>query len=88
LKFSQINLKVDWLNQYNKDIREKVGPRLASSYKDTYEYMMRITEPFKYGNMLPQCNGSSAIPDNGAVSFKAGIAVFLAMALTCLNYLS
>ena len=34
--------KVDWLNKYYTDIRDKVGPRLKENHKDVYSYMIKI----------------------------------------------
>lgn len=78
------NEQVDWLNQYNKDIREKVGPRLSASYKNDYDYMIRITEPFKYTSMLRECGGSDYI--GSGMHLKAGMIGSLLTILTSLRY--
>jgi hypothetical protein len=76
--------KVDWLNQYNKDIRDKVGPRLSASYKNDYDYMIRITEPFKYASMLRECGRSDFI--GSGMNLKAGMIGSLLTILTSLRY--
>ena len=48
------NTQVKWLNDYNKKIREKVGPRLAK-YPEVQTYLNKITESFKYSSQIPSC---------------------------------
>lgn len=50
--------KVDWLNKYNKDIREKVGLRLFD-HPEVREFMIKKTEPFLYAHQHKKCQKKS-----------------------------
>jgi hypothetical protein len=50
---SLTNDQVDWLNQYNSEIRSSVTPALDQSY--VIEYLREKTEPFKYSFLIPEC---------------------------------
>ena len=42
-----IYIKIDWLNKYNKRIRDVMGPEIVSQGRsDVHAYMMSQTEPF------------------------------------------
>ena len=48
------NTQVKWLNDYNRKIREKVGPRLAN-HPEVRTYLNQKTEAFKYSSQIPGC---------------------------------
>ena len=61
-------LKIDWLNKYNKRIRDVMGPEITSQGRsDVHSYMMTSTEPFSKtsvvssGKTLRQNNFSNVI---------------------------
>ena len=54
--FNKIFLKVDYLNEYNELMKEKVYPLLDAEHK---EYLTRKTEKFEYSHNLIECNSYS-----------------------------
>jgi hypothetical protein len=63
--FHIFKIQLEWLDDYYKRIREKVGP-LLNGDKDVYAYFLKITEPIKSGKTV-----------NNAANFKTSLIMYL-----------